>query len=112
MKDEITTFEDALISAIELDQARDIKARVESDVMNLCVKKGLICEEDKQSKSKDYRLACKVLENDFPALCLLRTGFPEVLNSSDLRELHSAVDQMCEDVVTRIAQRMLDRKVE
>lgn len=111
MIDTDTPFGNALISSLEIERPRNMKNQVEDRVINRCLERGLLCEEDKRNKSKKYQWVCNVIENDLPALLLLRKEKTKITTSSDLRDFFYDVDDMCEDVVMRIAKRILDWKV-
>lgn len=106
-----TPFERALISAIEIDTPRKLEMQVKVGVIKRCLERGLLSEEDKRVSSKNYQWVCNVIDNDLSALLLLRKEKTKISTSSDLRDLFCDVDDMCEEVVRRLATRILDRKV-
>ncbi|MFZ3490185.1 hypothetical protein [Vibrio harveyi] len=112
MLDTDTPFERALISSIEIDNPRKLEKQVKEGVIKRCLERGLLSEEDKRVKSKIYQWVYKVIDNDFSALVLLRKEKTKITTSSDLKELFYDIDDICEEVILRIATRILDRKLE
>ncbi|MCX8875273.1 hypothetical protein NOK74_24020 [Vibrio parahaemolyticus] len=112
MKDTDTPFERALISTIRIDNPKNVKTQVTAGVIKKCIERGLLCEEDKRIGTKMYKWVCRVIDNDFAGLCLLRKETSKVVNSSDLKDLFADVDDICEDVIARISNRILSRNIE
>lgn len=56
-----TSFLNALVSNIDINSPKNIKAQVEKGVMKRCVERGLLHAEDKCNKSKNYRLVLEGL---------------------------------------------------
>ncbi|MFZ3410243.1 hypothetical protein [Vibrio chagasii] len=112
MENNETPFDIALISSIGIDNPRNIKAQVKTGVLQRCLERGLLCEEDKRTETKRYKWVCKVIDNDFSGLCLLRKENNKVVNLSDLKDLFCDCDDLCEELVIRIAKRVLDRKID
>ncbi|HHF3089562.1 TPA: hypothetical protein ACPJ1J_003296 [Vibrio alginolyticus] len=111
MIDKNTPFDTALISSVGIEKPRNIRIQVEDGVIRRCIERGLLCEEDKRSQTKNYKWVCKVIDNDLSALLLLRKEKTNIATSSDLKDLFDDIDVMSEDIVIRIAQRILDRKI-
>ncbi|AUL94751.1 hypothetical protein KZY44_002685 [Vibrio vulnificus] len=110
MIDKDTPFNTALISSVGIEKPRNIRIQVEDGVIRRCIERGLLCEEDKRSQTKNYKWVCKVIDNDFSALILLRREKVNLTTSSDLKELFFDIDDMCEGVIDCIVKRILDRK--
>lgn len=111
MIDKNTPFDTALISSVGIEKPRNIRIQVEDGVIRRYIERGLLCEEDKRSQTKNYKWVCKVIDNDLSALLLLRKEKTNIATSSDLKDLFDDIDVMSEDIVIRIAQRILDRKI-
>ncbi|EPR3586529.1 hypothetical protein ACU440_003754 [Vibrio alginolyticus] len=111
MIDKNTPFDTALISSVGIEKPRNIRIQVEDGVIRRCIERGLLYEEDKRSQTKNYKWVCKVIDNDLSALLLLRKEKTNIATSSDLKDLFDDIDVMSEDIVIRIAQRILDRKI-
>lgn len=111
MIDKNTAFDNALISSIGFSSHRNMKARVKDEVINRCVERGLLYEEDQLYRSKKYQWVCEVIDNDFSALCLLRKGNPTVDTSADLKDLFCDIEDMCEAIIEDLAKRIMDEKI-
>ena len=112
MKITETPFDRALISSIEIDKPRNVKVQVKTGVLNRCIERGLLYEEDKRTETKIYKWICRVIDNDFSGLYLLRKENNKVINFTDLKDLFCDYDDLCEELVIRIAKRILDRKID
>ncbi|HHX8345320.1 TPA: hypothetical protein ACVOYS_004038 [Vibrio alginolyticus] len=107
MTDKHTPFADVLAKAIQIDTVNNVRKEVERIVVEKCMSRGFISRQDEDSSSVKYEWVKKVIRNDYEALRLRRKTALKVENMSDLSSFNDELDDIAEEVIECMAQRLL-----
>ena len=111
MTDKHTSLADALAKAIQIDTVNNVRKEVERIVVDKCMSRGFISKQDEDSASIKYQWVKRVFRNDYDALMLRRKTSLRVDNMSDLSSFYDELDDIAEEVINSMAQRLLLNQV-
>lgn len=112
MSDKHFIFTERLLVACEFHKFENFKVMTWENVIEQCIEKGYLDQQDIQRKSKEFQFLERVFNRDFPAMILAAPTIKPLRYIDDFSRLKKESQELAESIVQDAAQVLMGKQIE
>ncbi|KDN29674.1 hypothetical protein VFDL14_23145 [Vibrio fortis] len=112
MSDNHFVFTKRLLVACEFHKFENFKVMTWEAVIEQCIEKGYLDQQDIRQKSKEFQFLERVFNRDFPAMILAAPTIKPLRDIDDFSRLKKESQELAESIVQDAAQVLMGKQIE